>query len=59
MADYSGMNPTKPSHDPDDTAAKAEQKKKDARAPQKPVKTSPKAKPPESGKPVWDKPHSS
>jgi len=46
--------------DPDAEAAKAEQQKKAARAPQQPHgKDAPKAKPPESGKPVWDKPHSS
>lgn len=40
-------------------AAKAQQQKKAARAPQLPVKTAPKAAPAESGKPLWDKPHSS
>ena len=56
---YRVMNPPSPSKDPDDLAAKVEQQKKDARAPQRPIKRAPKAKPPESGKPVWDKPHSS
>ncbi|MET0261494.1 MAG: hypothetical protein ABW223_01255 [Rariglobus sp.] len=40
-------------------AAKAEQQKKDARAPQTPSKVAPKAQPAETGKPVWSKPHSS
>lgn len=40
-------------------AAKAQHQKKAARAPQLPVKTAPKAAPAESGKPFWDKPHSS
>jgi hypothetical protein len=40
-------------------AAKAQQQKKAARAPQLPGKTAPKAAPAESGKPLWDKPHSS
>jgi hypothetical protein len=43
----------------DDEAIKAALQKRDARAPQKPVKTAPQAKPPETGKPVWPKPHSS
>jgi hypothetical protein len=59
MGYYRRMNPPAPSKDPDDIAAKVEQQKKDARAPQRPIKTAPKAKSPESGKPVWDKPHSS
>jgi len=33
--------------------------KKDARTPQAPHHTGPKAKPAESGKPIWNKPHSS
>jgi hypothetical protein len=45
--------------DPADVAAKAAQKTKAARTAQQPVKTAPKAKPPESGKPIWDTPHSS
>ena len=40
-------------------AAKLEQQAKAARAPQQPSKEAPKQKPAESGKPVWDKPHSS
>jgi hypothetical protein len=35
------------------------QQKKEARAPKLPVKGAPKPKPPETGKPLWDKPHSS
>ena len=51
--------PSKP-EDPRESAAKAEQQKKAAREPQSPhMKDAPKPKPPESGKPVWDKPHSS
>ena len=46
--------------DPDELAAKAAQQKKDARAPQQSHGAdAPKPKPPESGKPVWDRPHSS
>jgi hypothetical protein len=46
--------------DPDEVAIKAQLQKEAARAPQQPHgKDAPKAKPPESGKPVWDKPHSS
>ena len=36
----------------------AQQQKKEARQPQLPAKTAPKAMPPESGKPLWDRPHS-
>jgi hypothetical protein len=50
------MNPK--TNDPAETAAKTEQQKQAARAPQQPPKDAPKVKPPESGKPVWDKPHS-
>lgn len=54
------MDNTSKPQDPADVAAKAEQQKKDARAPQQPsTPDAAKAKPPESGKPVWDKPHSS
>jgi hypothetical protein len=46
--------------DPDDAAARAARLKKAARAPQRqPVANAPKAKPTESGKPIWDTPHSS
>ena len=44
---------------PDDEAIKAALQKRDARAPKAPTKTAPHAKPPETGKPLWDKPHSS
>ncbi len=37
----------------------ADQQKEDARAPQVPRHTGPKGKPPESGKPIWSKSHSS
>ncbi len=40
-------------------AIKAALQKKEARAPKLPHKTAPKAAPPESGKPLWSKPHSS
>jgi hypothetical protein len=43
----------------DDEAIKAALQKRDARAPQKPGKEAPHAKPAETGKPVWPKPHSS
>lgn len=44
---------------PGGTTAKATQQKKEARAPRVSAKTAPKPTPPESGKPIWDKPHSS
>jgi hypothetical protein len=45
---------------PDEVEAKVEQQKKSAREPQQShVKDAPKAKPTESGKPLYDKPHSS
>lgn len=44
---------------PSEAAALASQQKKSARAPKQPAKIAPKAKPTESGKPIWDKPHSS
>lgn len=45
--------------DPAEEKAKAEQQKKAARAPQQPPSAiEAKPKPPESGKPVWDQPHS-
>ena len=44
---------------PDDAAVRAALQKKDARAPQFPTKSAPKSKPAETGKPLWDKPHSS
>jgi len=43
---------------PDEAAVKAALQKKEARAPKTPTKTAPKSPPPESGKPLWDKPHS-
>ena len=44
----------------DDEEIKAALQKRDARSPQQPKqKTAPRAKPPESGKPIWKKPHSS
>lgn len=44
---------------PDQAAVQAALQKQTARAPQVPHHTGPKGKPPESGKPVWSKPHSS
>ncbi len=44
---------------PDQEAIQAALQKQTARAPRVPHHTGPKAKPPESGKPVWQKPHSS
>ena len=43
----------------DDQAIQAALQKKIARAPSVPHHTGPKAKPVESGKPLWNKPHSS
>jgi len=43
----------------DAEAIKSALQTRDARAPQRPTKQAPKAKPPESGKPIWKKPHSS
>ena len=49
-----------PAPDPDDIAAKTARQKKSARAPRLPkVINAPKSAPTESGKPLWDKPHSS
>ena len=49
-----------PAPSPDDLAARAALQMKAARAPQlQHGKNAPKPMPPESGKPVWDKPHSS
>ncbi|MEO6569278.1 MAG: DUF2934 domain-containing protein [Opitutaceae bacterium] len=56
----SGSTSATPPHPtPGESAALSTQQKKLARAPKQPSKTAPKAKPPESGKPIWDKPHSS
>lgn len=44
---------------PDQEAIQAALQKQSARAPQVPHHTGPPAKPPVSGKPVWNKPHSS
>ena len=43
----------------DDEAIKAALQKSDARAPIVPHHNAPQAKPPETGKPLWPKPHSS
>jgi hypothetical protein len=49
-----------PKQDTDAMKAKLDQQKKLAREPQETHgKDRPVAKPPESGKPLWDKPHSS
>lgn len=58
--DYGGMDTKSKNPDPAEVAAKAEQQKRAARAPQQPPSAvEAKPRPPESGKPVWDKPHSS
>jgi hypothetical protein len=44
---------------PDEAAVKAARQKKEARAPKFPTKDNPKAPPAETGKPLWDRPHSS
>ena len=44
---------------PDEAAIKAALQKKEARAPKVPTKIGPKTLPAETGKPLWDKPHSS
>lgn len=43
----------------DEEAIKAALQKKEARAPKTPTKIAPKAHPAETGKPLWDRPHSS
>jgi hypothetical protein len=44
--------------DPDEIAAKERQQRREARAPKMPGgKTAPRAIPPQSGKPVWNRPH--
>lgn len=48
-----------PSPNPAETATKVLQQIKEARAPQFPAKAALKMMPPESGKPLWKKPHSS
>jgi hypothetical protein len=44
---------------PDEAAVNAALQKKEARAPKLPTKIAPKAAPAETGKPLWDRPHSS
>ncbi len=54
------MTTTPKDNDPDAMAAKTEQQKQAAREPKLPRgKEAAKPKPTESGKPIWDKPHSS
>lgn len=54
------MPSTPKTNDPEELAGKARLEKKSARAPQAAHQApAPKPAPPESGKPVWDKPHSS
>lgn len=48
-----------PGADPDELAAKAALQKKAARSPQRPHTSAAVKTPPQSGKPVWKKPHSS
>lgn len=59
VADHPATAPASPKADPDAEKAKETQQKKVARAPKVPAKTAPKGKPAETGKPLWDKPHSS
>ncbi|HWA10079.1 MAG TPA: DUF2934 domain-containing protein [Opitutaceae bacterium] len=47
-----------PPPNPAELAALAHQQRTEARAPHLPHKPAPKAAPAESGKPLWDKPHS-
>jgi hypothetical protein len=48
------------SEDPDEIAAKALQQRREARAPKMPASSGAgRPKPPQSGKPIWSKPHSS
>lgn len=58
-ATESKVAPHHPSPIPNEEAGKAVLQKHDARAPQVPHHTGPAAKPPETGKPLWNKPHSS
>ena len=44
---------------PDEAAVRAALQRKEARAPKVPTKIAPKEQPPETGKPLWDRPHSS
>jgi hypothetical protein len=46
------------SHSDHAMAEKASEQRKEALAPHYPVKSAPKAAPPETGKPLWSKPHS-
>ena len=48
-----------PDPEPGGPAEKIARQKKAARAPKLPGKSAPKAAPPETGKPLWSKPHSS
>jgi hypothetical protein len=43
---------------PQEPDARFAQQKKDARAPKVPAKSAPRPEPAESGKPLWDRPHS-
>jgi hypothetical protein len=52
------MPPPKP-QDPDEIATKARLQRQAARAPRMPGHSAPKPTPAQSGKPIWDKPHSS
>ncbi len=47
------------SHRPEAEAERAAQQNKEARAPQFATHTAPKPTPPETGKPLWNQPHSS
>ncbi len=55
-----GITPAAKPTDPDEIAAKARLQRQQARAPQRPGgQAAPKPLPPQSGKPIWSKPHSS
>ncbi len=68
-AGNSSVSPTRTPHAPGPTlgeshsaqaiAERATQQKKEAREPKFPTHTGPKSSPPESGKPLWNQPHSS
>ena len=53
-----GPDQAKPA-DPDEVSAKAAVQRKEARAPKRPHGKGAPLPPPQSGKPIWDKPHSS
>jgi hypothetical protein len=58
-ASAAGITHQSPAPMPQQQEGKVDQQKKQGRAPKVAVKTSIKAPPPETGKPLWNKPHSS